>query len=78
MEKRIIPALASEAEEADWWYEHREEITQDIIEAVREGRNGIGTRGRLQEIRERQAKEQAAAEPASSSLSSEDVFASAK
>ncbi len=64
MEKRIIPAFATEAEEADWWYEHREEITQDLIEAVRAGRNGIGTRGRLQQIRDRWANEEATTHPA--------------
>ena len=56
MEKRVIPAFATEAEEADWWYEHREEIAQDLITAVRAGKNGIGTRGRLKQIRERKAQ----------------------
>jgi hypothetical protein len=32
-----IPKFASEAEEADWLYEHREELGQEFLEAMREG-----------------------------------------
>jgi hypothetical protein len=46
MEKRIIPVFATEAEEAQWWYDHREEIGADMLAAMREGRNGIGSLGR--------------------------------
>lgn len=46
MEKRILPKFESEAEEAQWWYDHRDEIGADMLAAVLEGRNGIGTLGR--------------------------------
>jgi hypothetical protein len=41
-----LPRFANEDEEAQWWYDHREEIGADMLAAVREGRNGIGTLGR--------------------------------
>jgi hypothetical protein len=49
MEKRIIPKFESEAEEARWWYENREELAQDFVNAVREGRSGPGSVARLRE-----------------------------
>lgn len=33
-----IPKFSSEAEEAEWWYEHRDEVEQQFLEAAREGR----------------------------------------
>jgi hypothetical protein len=38
MEKRIIPKFASEAEEAKWWFDHREELDKDFAQAFAEGR----------------------------------------
>lgn len=38
MEKRIIPKFASEAEEAKWWFDHREELDKDFAQAFTEGR----------------------------------------
>ena len=38
MEKRIIPKFATEAEEAQWWYDNREEIGKDFERAFAEGR----------------------------------------
>ncbi len=49
MEKRIIPKFESEAQEARWWYENREELAQDFVNAVREGRTGPGSMARLRE-----------------------------
>ncbi len=49
MEKRIIPKFESEAQEARWWYENREELAQDFVDAVREGRTGPGSMARLRE-----------------------------
>jgi transcription elongation GreA/GreB family factor len=46
MEPRKIPKFATEAEEARWWYDHRDEIAQDIIDASRAGRLGEGSRSR--------------------------------
>jgi hypothetical protein len=49
MEKRIIPKFETEAEEARWWYENREELARDFDNAVREGRTGPGSMARLRE-----------------------------
>jgi predicted DNA binding CopG/RHH family protein len=38
MEKRIIPKFASEAEEAKWWFDNREELDKDFAQAFAEGR----------------------------------------
>lgn len=43
MEPGRIPVFATEAEEARWWYENREELAQDFIDAIREGRTGLGS-----------------------------------
>ncbi len=43
MENRALPNFASEAEEAKWWFEHRDELDQDFIHAAEEGRLGRGT-----------------------------------
>ena len=32
-----FPEFASEQEEADWWYEHREEVSDDFAEAAAKG-----------------------------------------
>jgi hypothetical protein len=61
MEKRIIPAFQSEAEEAQWWYDHREEIGADMLAAVREGRTSLSSPSkrlqRLQELAETKASQ---------------------
>jgi len=38
MEKRIIPKFESEAEEAKWWFDNREELDKDFAQAFVEGR----------------------------------------
>ncbi len=38
MEKRIIPKFASEAEEAQWWFDNQEELDKDFAQALAEGR----------------------------------------
>ncbi len=40
VEKRVLPEFKSEAEEADWWFEHQDEILDDFIVAEKEGRLG--------------------------------------
>jgi hypothetical protein len=37
-EPRILPAFASEKEEADWWYENREKHAEEFLQAAAEGR----------------------------------------
>jgi hypothetical protein len=58
---RKIPAFASEAEEAQWWFDHREETARDLIAASQQGRNGEGSLGRharkLRELAEAQQTE---------------------
>jgi len=38
MEKRIIPTFATEAEEADWWFDNQDELAKDFEQAFAEGR----------------------------------------
>jgi len=38
MEKRIIPKFATEAEEAQWWFDNQEELDKDFARAFAEGR----------------------------------------
>lgn len=45
--KRIVPRFATEAEEADWWYENREIHDQQLLEAVRTGEAQILTKEKL-------------------------------
>jgi len=40
VEKRVLPEFKSEAEEADWWFDHQDEILDDFIAAEAEGRLG--------------------------------------
>jgi hypothetical protein len=49
MEKRRLPHFKNEAEEAQWWYDHRDEVADDMIKAMREGRTGPGVVARLRE-----------------------------
>jgi predicted DNA binding CopG/RHH family protein len=42
-EKRILPDFKSEAEEAEWWDSHQDEIFEDFEQAAKEGRLGRGT-----------------------------------
>jgi predicted DNA binding CopG/RHH family protein len=35
--KRVIPAFASEAEEADWWCKNRARLDKDLVEAAKKG-----------------------------------------
>jgi len=46
MNKLSIPRFANETEEADWWYENRHELAAEMIEALKTGKNGEGSRGR--------------------------------
>jgi predicted DNA binding CopG/RHH family protein len=35
--KRVIPKFASEAEEANWWFEHADDFADDIMVAIADG-----------------------------------------
>jgi len=45
-EKIIVPVFATEAEEAQWWFDHTEETGHALVEASQQGRNGEGSLGR--------------------------------
>ncbi len=47
MEKTILPDFKSEAEEAQWWFDHQDELDKDFAQAAAEGRLGQGTAARL-------------------------------
>jgi hypothetical protein len=40
---RRIPVFETEAEEANWWFEHRVELGDELVAAAREGRLGEGS-----------------------------------
>jgi hypothetical protein len=42
-----IPKFETEAEEAKWWYDHREEVSDEFHKAAKEGRLGRGGVKRL-------------------------------
>ena len=42
-----VPAFASEAEEAKWWYDNRDLISEEFQKAAKEGRLGRGGVRRL-------------------------------
>jgi hypothetical protein len=46
MNKLSIPHFENETQEADWWYEKRHEVAAEMIDALKAGKNGEGTRGR--------------------------------
>ncbi len=44
-QKMKIPTFSNEAEEADWWYEHRGELSREFDLAAGEGRLRIRVDG---------------------------------
>jgi predicted DNA binding CopG/RHH family protein len=46
-DKFKVPNFASEAEEAQWWYDHREEVTHAFEEAAARGELRTGSAARL-------------------------------
>ncbi len=63
MEPRRIPVFATEAEEAKWWYDNREELAKDFVEARKAGRLGEGSKARWQRRQAERQAELAAAQP---------------
>ena len=49
MTDRTMPKFSSEAEEAEWWFSHREEIAQDVVDASTKGNLGGGSLARRRE-----------------------------
>jgi hypothetical protein len=58
-EKIKIPVFATEAEEAQWWYDNREATGRALVQASQEGRSGIGSIGRMKKLRELAGAQQA-------------------
>jgi hypothetical protein len=46
MAPKKLPKFASEAEEARWLFNHRDELAQDMVGAIRSGHSEEGSRGR--------------------------------
>ena len=42
-DRRVIPSFANEAEEAQWWFEHSDELDKDFEQAAADGSLGRGT-----------------------------------
>ncbi len=40
---KTLPKFKDEAEEAEWWFVHRDEIAEDMIQASHNGTLGEGT-----------------------------------
>ena len=53
MKKLVVPRFTTEAEEAQWWYDHRDVVEANLSEALRNGTANYGTAQRvMREIRE--------------------------
>jgi hypothetical protein len=47
--ERVVPAFASETEEAEWWYQNRNKHGKQMLSAVRSGEAGVLTTEKLRE-----------------------------
>lgn len=47
--KRAMPAFATEAEEAAWWYENRNQHGKQLLAATKSGEAQVLTKSKLQE-----------------------------
>ena len=47
--KRVIPAFATEAEDAEWWYKNRNIHGKQLLAAVRNGEAQVLTKKTLRE-----------------------------
>jgi len=54
-----MPKFATEAEEAQWWFDHRMELADDMVAAIREGRTGEGSQARAARLKSEAAQETA-------------------
>jgi len=45
--KRIVPAFATEAEEAEWWYKNRNAHGKELLAAVKSGEAQVLTKEKL-------------------------------
>jgi hypothetical protein len=57
-----MPKFKNEAEEAQWWFDHRDELCEDILSAAENGMVGEGSLGRAaRKQREAAQKQETAA-----------------
>jgi hypothetical protein len=63
-----LPKFASESQEADWWFDHRDEISDEFVRAAAEGTLGEGSMARLARIRKKRSESEAAKAPELSGL----------
>jgi hypothetical protein len=42
-DKRNVPVFNSEAENAQWWFDHRDRFESDLRQALMDGSAGVGT-----------------------------------
>jgi len=56
-----IPRFANEAEEAQWWFDHREELSLDFAAAVKNGTLGEGSLARGARKRKEAQRQESAA-----------------
>ncbi|MGA9627511.1 MAG: hypothetical protein WBL65_22315 [Bryobacteraceae bacterium] len=47
--KRVLPAFATEAEEAEWWYQNRNVHGKQLLSAVKSGEARVLTKEKLRE-----------------------------
>jgi hypothetical protein len=43
MTKTEVPKFANEAEEAKWWFDHRDEVAAKMLAAAKNGQRGEGS-----------------------------------
>jgi len=48
--KRLVPAFATEAEEAEWWYRNRKIHDKELLAAVKSGEAQVLTKQKLLEL----------------------------
>ncbi|ADW70391.1 hypothetical protein [Granulicella tundricola] len=71
-DKRNLPAFASEAEEAQWWFDHREERDVEFAEAIRTGR------AQTNMVRNRMAAREQASVPTTITIQDADAMTAAR
>lgn len=70
-----VPKFATEAEEAQWWYDNREMVDREMIKAMKNGTVGRNFKERIQErIAEARLKELLATVPAFKTEAEEAAF----
>jgi hypothetical protein len=47
--KRVMPAFATEAEEAEWWYKNRNQHGKELVAAMKSGEAQVLTKAKLLE-----------------------------